>query len=59
MSPVANTIFENVRKAMQDAEEIWGPVDLDEYTALMTAIKDEANQRIINAKENLGGTHPY
>ncbi len=43
LSATAQTIFDNVIKAMQDAEEIWGPED---YVSLMEAIVSEANQRI-------------
>lgn len=37
-------IFENVKKAMQDAEEIGGP-EGDDYMNLMQAIIEEANER--------------
>lgn len=43
MTPHAQTIFDNVTRAMQDAEEIGGP---DDYDALMAAIRDEGARRL-------------
>lgn len=46
---VNDLIFSNVCKAMQDAEEIWGPATLEDYEELMRRIIAEAQQRIDNA----------
>ena len=45
LSPVAHSIFKNVLRAMQDAEEIGGPEGHD-YHNLMGAIMAEAKQRL-------------
>jgi hypothetical protein len=50
LSPGAREIFEAVVKAMQDAEEIWGPGPED-YVPLMEAIAAEATGRIKAFKE--------
>lgn len=53
LSPIAKQIFDDVVRAMQDAEEIWGPED---YVPLMQAIVAEANQRIATYRALNGGT---
>jgi hypothetical protein len=45
---VDDQIYANVIKAMQDAEEIWGP-DRDDYVLLMERIIRECQTRISNA----------
>ena len=54
LSPLAEMVLNAVLKAMQDAEEIWGPED---YVPLMEAIRCEANQRIATYRANHGGVH--
>lgn len=54
----ADTIFNNVFAAMQDAEEIWG-CDGMEYIRLMERISSEAVTRIDNYKCSVGLTVPY
>ena len=57
LSRNARKILDNVKKSMQDAEEVWG-VDGQDYLDLMQAIVSEANQRVINYFEMThGGDH--
>lgn len=49
LSSIAQTILANVTKAMQDAEEIWGPGE-SEYVPLMDAIVAECKSRVATFK---------
>jgi len=44
----ANQIFKNVLEAMQEAEEIEGVENTDEYLKLMLEIRHEAQKRFNN-----------
>ena len=50
LSKYAAPIFENVLRAMREAEEMGGPEGRD-YRKLMEAIRNEASQRLANFKE--------
>lgn len=50
MSATAKEIFDNVIKALQDAEEMGGP-EGEDYLALMRAISNEALARAENYRD--------
>lgn len=52
MTLLAESIFEDVKSAMQQAEEMGGVYDVADYIELMTAIADEASDRAKVAAEN-------
>lgn len=49
----AEQIYENVLKAMQDADEIEGVEDPREYIELMDKIRHEAVKRFNNCVDNI------
>ena len=49
----ANEIYKNVLNAMQDADEIEGIEDPQEYLKLMDDIRHEAVQRYNNCADNM------
>ena len=49
LSKYAEIILKNTLDALQDAEEMGGVRDMDDYIALMKAVKEEVQKRIINA----------
>lgn len=49
LSETAYGIFNDVLRAMETAEQIWGPNEAEaEYEPLMRAIAEECNQRVAN-----------
>lgn len=42
LSPEGHAVFQMVLEAMQDAEELWGPVDFADYRELMADIAEAA-----------------
>ena len=54
MNSVALDIYNNVLKAMQDAEELDGVVDTQDYLNLMDAIRHEAFKRFNNCVDTRG-----
>lgn len=51
----ANEIYRNVLDAMQDADEIEGVEDPQEYLKLMDDIRHEAVKRYNNCADNIRG----
>ena len=51
----ANEIYKNVLDAMQDADEIEGVEDPQEYLKLMDDIRHEAVKRFMNCADNIRG----
>jgi hypothetical protein len=51
----ANDIFKNVLRAMQDAEEIEGVENPQDYLKLMEDIRHEAQKRFNNCVDTMGG----
>jgi hypothetical protein len=51
----ANDIFKNVLRVMQDAEEIEGVENPQDYLKLMEDIRHEAQKRFNNCVDNMGG----
>jgi len=51
----ANEIYKNVLNAMQDADEIEGVEDPQEYLKLMDDIRHEAVKRYNNCADNIRG----
>lgn len=49
----ANQIFKNVLEAMQEADEIEGVEDPQEYLTLMDDIRHEAVKRFMNCVDNM------
>jgi hypothetical protein len=49
----ANQIYKNVLNAMQDADEIEGIEDPQEYLKLMDDIRHEATKRFNNCADNM------
>jgi hypothetical protein len=49
----ANEIYKNVLEAMQDAEELGGVEDPQEYLTLMDDIRHEAVKRFMNCVDNM------
>jgi hypothetical protein len=49
----ANEIYKNVLNAMQDADEIEGVEDPQEYLKLMDDIRHEAVKRFNNCADNM------
>jgi len=49
----ANQIFKNVLEAMQEADEIEGVEDANEYLLLMDNIRHEAVKRYNNCADNM------
>ena len=49
----AEQIYKNVLNAMQDADEIEGVENPNEYLALMEAIRYEASKRFNNCVDNM------
>ena len=49
----ANDIFKNVLMVMQDAEEIEGVENPQDYLKLMEAIRHEAQKRFNNCVDNM------
>jgi hypothetical protein len=49
----ANEIYKNVLNAMQDADEIEGVEDANEYLKLMDDIRHEATKRFNNCADNM------
>ena len=49
----AEQIFKNVLTAMQDADEIEGVEDPQEYLKLMDDIRHEAVKRFMNCADNI------
>ena len=49
----ANQIFKNVLEAMQEADEIEGVEDPQEYLTLMDDIRHEAQKRFMNCVDNM------
>ena len=49
----ANEIYKNVLDAMQEAEEIEGVEDTEEYLKLMLEIRHEAQKRFNNCVDNM------
>jgi len=52
----ANQIFKNVLEAMQDADEIEGVEDANEYLTLMDNIRYEAVKRYNNCADHMAWT---
>ena len=51
----ANEIYKNVLEAMQEAEELGGDEDPQEYLTLMDDIRHEAVKRFINCADSIRG----
>ena len=49
----ANQIYKNVLEAMQEAEEIEGVENTDEYLKLMLEIRHEAQKRYNNCADHI------
>jgi hypothetical protein len=56
MMSKANQIFKNVLEAMQDADEIEGVEDANEYLTLMDNIRYEAVKRYNNCADHMAWT---
>lgn len=52
-----DNIFHNVMEAMQDSEEIFADMSLEEYIKLMSRIVEECNHRIESALLYHGGSN--
>ena len=52
----ANQIYKNVLEAMQDADEIEGVEDPQEYLKLMDDIRHEATNRFNNCADHIAWT---
>lgn len=52
----ANQIFKNVLEAMQEADEIEGVEDANEYLTLMDNIRHEAVKRYNNCADHMAWT---
>jgi hypothetical protein len=53
MMSKANQIYKNVLDAMQEAEEIEGVENTDEYLKLMLEIRHEAQKRFNNCVDSM------
>ncbi len=51
-----NEIYKNVIEAMQEAEELGGVEDPQEYLTLMDDIRHEATKRFNNCADNIAWT---